>query len=79
MSPLSPELSAYLHEVRIHAANTVAELDELAELCETAPLSNRDYYALERYRVVGAAATRLPAIAGVYPPGRRSDGMIARA
>ncbi len=48
MGKIFPELHAYLQDVRVHAENIVSELDELGDLSETAKLSNRDFYAVER-------------------------------
>lgn len=48
MNPITPELRAYLSELQSHAENYVAELDELARLGESAGLSSRDFFAVER-------------------------------
>lgn len=48
MRETPPDLRSYLREVQAHAENVAAELDELAELSAAAPLSNRDFYAVER-------------------------------
>lgn len=48
METLPPELRAYFQEVQAHAENATSELDEISASSESAALSNRDYYAVER-------------------------------